>query len=174
MTFSREQDKAYQKIRAARNRRAEALSKTYRSVADPSQGVDLRFRKGIGARKTAEINAALDVFIRDRVPTAQQVKLINQKYGRYVTASFARVPVPFTPAQIAAGQKMWRDFEAQTTAILTLSSKRPIDRSWSSYVESKLVWNPVPLVREWVLATRQSMELKGKCSCLRSCTTLSK
>lgn len=118
LMFSREQDKAYQKIQAARNKRFAALSKTYREVESPDGGFIIVYKPGTGDKKMNEIVNAEQSLLRARVPNAQVRRLLTQRYGRY--AEFPRAKnLVFTPEQIATGQKVWRDFEAQVIAILT-------------------------------------------------------
>jgi hypothetical protein len=66
----------------------------------------------------AEYDAMVTALGRDKVPGDKQVKLINQKFGEYVEASISQVAAD-TPEQIAEGQQIGLDFEAQTMAILT-------------------------------------------------------
>jgi uncharacterized protein involved in tolerance to divalent cations len=118
MTFSREQDKAYQKIRAARNKKYTAFSKTFREVEVPDV-MSYAPKPGTSDQKMEEISNADLALLRAKVSVAQRRKLLAQRYGRYADFSIPKDLAPFTPEQIATGQKIWRDSEAQTMAILT-------------------------------------------------------
>lgn len=118
ITFSREQDKAYQKIRAERNKKYTAFSKTFREVDSPDGGFIVEYKPGTSDKKMNEITKERTALERAKVPNARQIQLLTQRYGRYAKFSRAR-DLAFTPEQIATGQKIWRDSEAQVMAIFT-------------------------------------------------------
>ena len=124
MTFSREQDKAYQKIRAARNQKYKALSKTFREVDLPDGSFGYAPKPGTSDQKMEEISNADTALLQAGVPNARRRKLLTQRYGRYAEFSASRDLVPFTPEQLATGRKIWRDSEAQTMAILTPEQRK--------------------------------------------------
>jgi hypothetical protein len=119
MTFSREQDKAYQKIRADRNQRFLALSKTYVYEDGTEDGAfGIAYKPGIGDKKIKEIRAAQDALYRRGFLNGKVRRLLTKKYSKYATFTLGQV-LNYMPKQIATGKKIWRDFEAQTMAILT-------------------------------------------------------
>jgi hypothetical protein len=119
MTFSREQDEAYQKIRAARNKKFTALSKTFREVDSPDGRFSYAPKPGTSDQKMEEISKADIALLQAGEPDAERRKLLTKRYGKYAKFTTATDLAPFTPEQIATGQKTWRDFEAQTMVILT-------------------------------------------------------
>jgi hypothetical protein len=119
ITFSREQDKAYQKIKANRIKKYTALYKTFRYEDGPEDGAfSLDYKPGIGDKKIKEIQAAHDALSSKGLPNGKIRKLLTEKYSEYATFTLGRV-MNFTPKQIATARKQWRDSEAQTMAILT-------------------------------------------------------
>jgi hypothetical protein len=117
LTFSREQDRDFRKIAAEGKKRSQALSKTFREVDSSDGGFIIEENPGTSYIKMQEILKAEAALERDKVPKAQQIRLLTQRYGRY--AKFTRAKnLAFTPEQIETGQKIWRDREAQTMAIL--------------------------------------------------------
>jgi len=123
ITFSREQDKAYQKIRAARNKKANALSKTFRAVDDPERNFSIAPKPGTSDEKMEEISDDDITLIRAKVSNDLRRELLTRRYGRYATFSINQ-NIVFTPEQIATGRKIWRDSEAQTMAILTPEQRK--------------------------------------------------
>ncbi|KAM3106511.1 hypothetical protein [Phormidesmis sp. 146-33] len=124
ITFSPAQKAAYRKIEAKMKERFAALSATLKTVEDPNRSVSIAINKPMGEQVYAEYDAMVTALGSAQVPGDEQVKLINQKFGKYVEASISQVAAD-TPEQIAEGQQIGLDFEAQTMAILT-PEQRPI------------------------------------------------
>jgi hypothetical protein len=119
ITFSREQDKAYQKIKAARNKRFSDLNKTYVYEDGPEDGAfSNEYKPGIGDKKIKEIQDAQDALYRKGFLNGKVRRLLTEKYSKYATFTVGKV-LNYTPRQIVTGKRIWRDFEAQMMAILT-------------------------------------------------------
>lgn len=118
ITFSREQDEAYQKIRTARDAKSNALSKTFRAVADPERNFGTIPKPGTSDEKMEEISDDDTTLIRANVSNDLRREMLTRRHGRYATFLINQNFV-FTPEQIATGRKIWRDSEAQTMAIFT-------------------------------------------------------
>jgi hypothetical protein len=123
ITFSPAQKAAYRKIEAKINRRYKVISDNTKLVVIPDGGLSVEFKPGIGDKKANEINDASLKMVQDGLSTAQQIKLLTQKYGKYAIFSFPKAAV-YTPEQIAEGKRIGRDFEAQTMAILTPNQQK--------------------------------------------------
>jgi hypothetical protein len=108
ITFSSAQKEAYRKIEAQ-------IRKRYKTI-----GADFstEYKPGVSEEKKAEIVDASITLERDNLSSAEQVKFLNRKYGQYARFSVKK-SMTFTQKQITEGQKIGRDFEAQTMAILT-------------------------------------------------------
>jgi hypothetical protein len=118
ITFSQKQKTAYRKIEAKINKRYKVISDNTRPVALPEAGLAMYPKPKVFEEKASEIDAAMSDPEILKLSTAQQIEVLTKKYGKYATFSFAEALV-YTPKQIAEGQRIGRDFEAQTMAILT-------------------------------------------------------
>jgi hypothetical protein len=118
ITFSPEQKVAYRKIEAVINARYEVISANAQTIVIPDGGISIFFKEGIGDPKAFEIVAANDNLIRQGLSATEQVEQLTEKYGQYAEFQLAMSTV-YTPEQIAEGQQIGLDFEAQTMAILT-------------------------------------------------------
>ncbi len=116
--FSPNQKVAYRKIEAKVNKRYKVISDNTKEVVMPGAGLASYPKPGTTDRKMNEIGDASTKMIRDNLSTASQVELLTKQYGKYAIFEIAKSSV-YTPKQIAEGQKIGRDFEAQTMSILT-------------------------------------------------------
>jgi hypothetical protein len=107
ITFSQDQKAAYRKIEAKINRR-------YRVVLD-----NLKFKPGTSDKKANEIIDASVEMGYGSLSSAEQVKRLTKKYGKYAIFERPKAVVVYTPEQVAKGKQIGRDFEAQTMDILT-------------------------------------------------------
>ena len=118
ITFSPEQKAAYRKFDAEARKRYKPIIDNPKKVIDPDGPVGIEFRPGIGDKKAFEIVDALDVLIRRKLSTAQQVEALTKSYGQYAIFSPPE-GISYSPKQISEGKRITRNWEAQTMAILT-------------------------------------------------------
>lgn len=116
--FSPAQKAAYRKIEAKIQKRYKVISDNTKEVVMPDGGLTTYFKPGTSDKKAHEISDASLKLIQANLSTAEQVKRLTKKYGKYGIFELPKASV-YTPEQIALGHKIGRDFEAQTMTILT-------------------------------------------------------
>jgi hypothetical protein len=151
ITFSPMQKAAYRTIEARINERYAALYATLRTVEDPSRSVSIAFKTEAGSgamtpEKYAEYDARVTALAVSQVSSDEQVRLINQEFGEYVEASIAQV-LAYTPEQVAEGQRIGLDFEAQTMAILSAEQKPIYETNLALQRRIQACGEPTPFAR---------------------------
>jgi hypothetical protein len=116
--FTPKQEAAYKRISAKIGKEAEAQMKNVGTEPNPDAPLRVIPNDGIGDKKYREIIDAWDTLRRTEVSIKEQIKLLTEQYGQYATFS-QQSRLRFTPEQIAAKEKMNRDFEAQMMSIFT-------------------------------------------------------
>jgi hypothetical protein len=113
ITFSPAQKAAYRGIEAQIRTRYKTIGADFST----------EYKPGVSEEKKAEIVDASITLERDNLSSAEQVKILNRKYGQYARFSVNRSMI-FTQKKIVEGQQIGLDFEAQTMAILTPEQKK--------------------------------------------------
>jgi hypothetical protein len=116
--FTPKQEAAYKRISAKIGKEAEAQMKNVGTEPNPDAPIRVITNEGIGDKKYREILDAVETLMRAKVSTKEQIRLMTEQYGQYATFS-QQSRLRFTPEQIAAKEKMNRDFEAQMMSIFT-------------------------------------------------------
>ena len=121
--FTPKQEATYRKISATMKQKADAQVKNVRTEPRPDASVDVVFKEGITDKIALEISEASTAMGSRNLPPKEQMRLLTEKYGQYAT--FFQTPtLRFTPQQIAAKEKMNRDFEAQMMSIFTPQQRK--------------------------------------------------
>jgi hypothetical protein len=136
ITFSPAQKAAYRGIEAQ-------IRKRYKTI-----GADFstEYKRGVSEEKKAEIVDGSIALERDNLSSAEQVKILNRKYGQYARFSVNR-SIIFTQKKIVEGQQIGLDFEAQTMAILTPEQKKVYTANLAIQRRIQACVDPTPWAR---------------------------
>jgi hypothetical protein len=140
ITFSETQKEAYRKIEANIRKRYEAIKLQSLPM------VSIEYKPGISNKKTVEIEAASVEMARKNLSITQQMKQLTKKHGKYARFSVVEGE-GYTPKQIAEGQQIGLDFEAQTMTILTPEQQKVYEANLVVQRKVQACVEPTPFAR---------------------------